>query len=80
MIPEQIEIATAYGTPHMLYWALYCNELRGEPSVPVKQNDQVNGFWLIKPDGTRSWAWHYLADLLETSGDTPQIINGGRRR
>ncbi|MEM9752036.1 MAG: hypothetical protein AAF916_01475 [Planctomycetota bacterium] len=66
MLPEQTEIALAYGTPHILYWALYCNELRGDPPIPVQQNEQVNGFWLIKPDGTRAWAWHYLSSLLSS--------------
>lgn len=66
MLPEQVEIATAYGSPHLLYWALYCNELRGNTSLPVKRNDQVNGFWLIKPDGSRAWAWNYLSSLMHS--------------
>ena len=65
MLPEQVEIATAYGCEHLLYWALYCNEPRGDPPIPVTRNDQVNGFWLIKPDGSRAWAWHYFKTLLD---------------
>jgi len=64
LLPEQVEIAAAYGCPHIVYWALYCNELRGDHPLPVRQNDQVNGFWLIKPDGTKAWAWHYFDSLL----------------
>lgn len=66
MLPEQVEIATAYGSPHLLYWALYCNELIGDPPVPVRRNEQVNGFWLIRPDGTRTWAWDYFASLFQS--------------
>jgi hypothetical protein len=67
ILPEQVEIAVAYGSPHVLYWGLYCNEMRGDHPLPVKQNDQVNGFWLIKPDGSRAWAWDYLSSLLQAS-------------
>ncbi|MEM8971678.1 MAG: hypothetical protein AAGD43_06440 [Pseudomonadota bacterium] len=66
MLPEQVEITIAYGSPHLLYWGLYCNELRGDHRLPVKQNDHVNGFWLIKPDGSKAWAWEYLSSLLNS--------------
>jgi hypothetical protein len=31
---------------------------------PGKSNDAVRGFWLIRPDGTKSWLWDYFHDLL----------------
>jgi len=61
MLPETVEIALAYGAPHLLYWELYGNEAIREP---VDGNDDVRGYWLIKQDGTKAWAWHYFHDLL----------------
>jgi len=40
-----------FGCPYAVYWQLYCNE-------PVAKNPSANtdfkGFWLLRPDGTRS--------------------------
>jgi hypothetical protein len=41
-----------------VYWQLYCNESRREP---VRNNDDVRGFWLLRPDGSRSAMWDELA-------------------
>jgi hypothetical protein len=39
------------GCPYAVYWQLYCNEpLVKDP----KANTDYKGFWLIRPDGTRS--------------------------
>jgi hypothetical protein len=60
--------AIDYGCPYIVYWQVYCNELRHgdtKPTVPVRSNEAVRGFWLIRPDGTRAWAWQYLHDLLK---------------
>jgi len=61
LLPQVIEIATAFGSPHLLFWELYCNEPIRQPVV---RNEDVNGFWLIKPDGTKAWAWSYFEALL----------------
>jgi len=71
--PEQIQTAMKnavqtglkWGCPYIVYWQLYCNELK-DPNAkpPVKSNDAVRGFWLIRPDGTKSWTWDYFHDLL----------------
>ena len=71
--PEQIQTAICnavqtgldWGCPYIVYWQLYCNELK-DPNTkpPVKSNDAVRGFWLIRPDGTKSWVWDYLHGLF----------------
>jgi hypothetical protein len=39
------------GCPYAVYWQLYCNE----PTAGIpKKNTDYKGFWLIRPDGTRS--------------------------
>ncbi len=43
--------ADRFGCPYAVYWQLYCNEpLR----KPAQQNSDYKGFWLIRPDGSRS--------------------------
>jgi hypothetical protein len=40
-----------FGCPYAVYWQLYCNEpVAKEP----KANSDFKGFWLVRPDGTRS--------------------------
>lgn len=65
MIPHVVRTALEWGCPYIVYWQLYCNELkpRGRP-MPVTENDDVRGFWLIRPDGSRAWAWDYFHGLL----------------
>ncbi len=46
-----LEEAQRFGCPYAVYWQLYCNE----PTVtPPKANADYKGFWLVRPDGTRS--------------------------
>lgn len=55
------QTAREWGCPWIIYWQLYCNEPRREP---VTGNDDLRGFWLVKPDGSRSWVGSWLAELL----------------
>ncbi|UCG50200.1 MAG: right-handed parallel beta-helix repeat-containing protein [Phycisphaerales bacterium] len=64
-IPGAVRTALDWGCPYIVYWQLYCNELSGkEKRVPVKSNDGVRGFWLIRPDGSKAWTWDYFHGLL----------------
>jgi hypothetical protein len=64
-IPNAVQTGLKWGCPYIIYWQLYCNELK-DASIkpPVKSNDAVRGFWLIRPDGTKSWVWDYFHGLL----------------
>ena len=64
-IPNAMQAGLKWGCPYIVNWQLYCNELK-DPSIkpPVKTNDAVRGFWLIRPDGTKSWVWDYFHGLL----------------
>ena len=43
--------ARRFGCPYAVYWQLYCNE----PTAKLpKVNADYKGFWLVRPDGTRS--------------------------
>ncbi|MCX8510133.1 MAG: hypothetical protein ORN83_00120 [Chthoniobacteraceae bacterium] len=43
--------AQRFGCPYAVYWQLYCNE---PTTKPPKVNGDYKGFWLLRPDGTRS--------------------------
>jgi hypothetical protein len=55
--------------PYAIYWQTYCNEA---VRTPVKENSDLSGFWLLRPDGTKSVAWHALHEILEGRGDQTQ--------
>jgi hypothetical protein len=68
-IPAAVETALHWGCPYVVYWQLYCNELQDpNQSPPVKSNDSVRGFWLIRPDGSKAWTWEYFHTLLSSGG------------
>jgi hypothetical protein len=52
---------------HIFFWQLYCNEVtEGQPKEQdVHREDQLNGFWLVKPDGTLSHTGRYLDTILK---------------
>jgi hypothetical protein len=65
VIRENTETALDFGCPYLVYWQLYDNEARRQP---VKTNSDCRGFWLIRPDGTKSGAWDYFEGLLKGGG------------
>jgi hypothetical protein len=57
--PEQVlervtallDEARRFGCPYAVFWQLFCNEpVKSDP----KTNADFKGFWLVRPDGTRS--------------------------
>jgi hypothetical protein len=56
-----VETGLDWGCPYIVYWQVYCNEAK---ATPVKANADVRGFWLIRPDGTRTVAWDYFSGLF----------------
>jgi len=68
-IPNAVQTALDWGCPYIVYWQLYCNELKsGKRKPPVHDNDAVRGFWLIRPDGSKGWTWDYFYRLLHSAG------------
>ncbi len=69
VIPGAVETALNWGCPYIVYWQLYCNELKdNKQKPPVHSNDSVRGFWLIRPDGSKAWTWDYFYGLLSPDG------------
>lgn len=64
-IPNAVKTALDWGCPYIVYWQLYCNELANrQHQAPVRNNEAVRGFWLIRPDGSRAWTWEYFYGLF----------------
>ncbi len=69
VIPNVVTTALDWGCPYIIYWQLYCNELEDSRDLPpVHSNNAVRGFWLIRPDGSRTWTWDYFYGLLSLGG------------
>ena len=62
----------AQDIPYILVWELYCNERKKDEfdrrPYPLETADNLRGFWLIRPDGSESWAQEYLGALLKNAG------------
>ena len=68
VITGSVETVLNWGCPYIVYWQLYCNELKDDKQKPpVKSNDAVRGFWLIRPDGSKTWTWDYFYGLLNSN-------------
>lgn len=50
-----------------LYLTVEFNRNVPRPTAPVDTNDAVRGFWLLRPDGSKSPAWHLLHAKLRGS-------------
>jgi len=64
-----IGVYLAQNIPYTFIWELYCNEPKVGPRTQIKNKtaDELRGFWLIKPDGSKSWAQEYFDELLTKS-------------
>lgn len=64
-------VCFALDIPYLMQWELYCNEPKNEELRrlnEVRKTDEMRGFWLIRPDGTVSWAGEYFQSLLKNPG------------
>lgn len=62
----------AQEVPLIFVWELYCNELIADEfdrsPFPLKKAEELRGFWLIRPDGSKAWAQEYLETILQSAG------------
>lgn len=63
IIRPVLENSLDWGVRWAIYWQLYCNEKTVEGDVA--ENDDVRGFYLIRPDRTRASSYDYLSSVLE---------------
>ena len=65
VLPNSVQVALDKKCPYIVYWELYCNESKPDVKVPSWNNEDYRGFWLIRPDGKKTWVWQYFYDLLK---------------
>lgn len=66
-----IGVCQALKIPFLIQWELYCNEPKDESlrnKEEVRTTDEMRGFWLIRPDGSKSFAMQYFDMLLKYAG------------
>lgn len=78
--PEQIDAIWdgAFGalfaldTPYILQWEIYDNEIKDGVAhhPPPYKAEELNGYWIRKPDGTLSSSGIFLTELLKNAGGT----------
>jgi hypothetical protein len=56
----------AQNIPYIIHWELFCNEPKEGPRTQDrnKSADELRGFWLIRPDGSKGWAQEFFEELL----------------
>ncbi len=61
----------AQDIPYIIHWELFCNEPKVGPRSQDrnKTGDELRGFWLIRPDGSSSWAQEYMEEITGLSRD-----------
>jgi hypothetical protein len=66
-----VGVCQALKIPYLIQWELYCNEPKNEELRKlndIRKTDEMRGFWLIRPDGTKSFAGEYFSLLLGNAG------------
>ena len=64
VVKNCVKVSLEKNCPYIVYWQLYCNELKENAKTPTESNDDCMGFWLIRADGSKAPAWNYFYDLL----------------
>ena len=63
-VRSTIETALKWGARYIIYWELYCNEPKPDHKYAGRpEDDDMRGFWLIRPDGSRPPVTDYLIEL-----------------
>jgi hypothetical protein len=61
-IRELLEAALGWGVRYAVYWEIFSNEPT-RPYTGRPTNDDLSGFWLIRPDGVKVPLWNTLGTL-----------------
>jgi hypothetical protein len=67
-----VAVCLALNVPFIIQWGLYCNEPANGKKInfpdTAKTNQDMNGFWLIRKDGSKSYVMKYFEELLQHAG------------
>lgn len=81
-IKHETETAIEWGAYKVVYWAIYSNVnlaygTDGQPLHERPRNEDMNGLWLIRPDGTFTKVFWYFKSIIEGVDyitESPKII------
>ena len=72
-VKHVVETAYNFGCPYIMFWEVYdneCTDLTICPNKrctvetgPITNVSDLNGFWLVLPNGTYSWPYKYFQSL-----------------
>lgn len=63
-----LQAALRWGVRYAVYWELYCNE-SVRPLEGTPKNEDMRGFWLIRPDGSKAPTWDYFKKIMNWPAD-----------
>lgn len=67
-----LAVCLAQNVKYMVQWELYCNEPAKDVQINQPQftrnEADLKGLWLIKPDGTMGYAMQYFDEILKNAG------------
>jgi hypothetical protein len=67
-----LAVCFAQKVPYVIQWELYCNEPAGGKKIDqpafTRTATELNGFWLLRPDGTKGYAMQYFDQLFKFAG------------
>jgi hypothetical protein len=91
VVQSSVQTALQWGVRYIVYWQLYCNEYADRKRRPTTTttaptvrptNAEMKGFWLIRPDGSRTPTSEYFKKLWELkampAAPTPTAVPGAR--
>jgi hypothetical protein len=69
VIRNVVDVALEFNLPYVLYWGTYCVRLSDEVVNKVDRrtannNADCRGYWLIRPDGSKTQTWKYMHELF----------------
>ena len=66
----------AQDIPYIIQWELFCNEPKVGPKSQDrnKTTDELRGFWLIRPDGSKGWAQEYFEEILSNNPNLTSMV------
>jgi hypothetical protein len=79
VIRELSEAAVGWGARWVVYWQLYCNEPARVYTTERPTNQDLRGFWLIRPDGLKARMYGYFLSQLGTSLQRTYLRNAAGR-
>ncbi|HKH46035.1 MAG TPA: hypothetical protein VKM72_15350 [Thermoanaerobaculia bacterium] len=67
VIRQLTDAAVGWGARWVVYWQLYCNEPAREYQTERPTNQDLRGFWLIRPDGVKTRIYKSFQGQLGSS-------------